>query len=121
MRSMIRRGSGSKSPFRQRVQPVAVFSTCPASSSRFDFKENNLGWNVIIGIEVHAQIKSRNKLFSSGSTFDQLLVLQISERVRRVFLGTLNHDSVSTPVNMHVSLFDAAFPGTLPVCLLVSM
>lgn len=75
MHSMIRQGSGSKLPFRQSMQPPAMFSTCSTSSSRFNFKEQNPGWNVIIGIEVHAQVKSRNKLFSSGPTFDQLLVL----------------------------------------------
>jgi Asp-tRNA(Asn)/Glu-tRNA(Gln) amidotransferase B subunit len=75
---------------------------------------------VIVGIEVHAQIKSRSKLFSSGSIFFlMMLVLQFSQRVRRAFLDSLNHDSLSTPVNRHVSLFDAAFPGTLPVGLLV--
>ncbi|OCH94280.1 Glutamyl-tRNA-Gln amidotransferase B subunit [Obba rivulosa] len=49
------------------------------------------GWDVVIGIEVHAQIKSRTKLFSSTLTSDP-------------------HD----PPNTHVSPFDAAFPGTLP-------
>ncbi|KAF9509879.1 hypothetical protein BS47DRAFT_1300924 [Hydnum rufescens UP504] len=48
------------------------------------------GWQAVIGIEVHVQIKSRAKLFSQTRTaFDQ-------------------------PPNTQVSLFDAAFPGTLP-------
>ena len=122
MHSISSRGTVSRLPFRQSVQSSAKFSTCPIASSRFNFKENNPGWNVIVGIEVHAQIKSRSKLFSSGSTFLTILwlVLQFSQHVRRVFLDSLNHDSLSTPVNRHVSLFDAAFPGTLPVGLLVS-
>ncbi|KAG6910812.1 hypothetical protein DXG01_007701 [Tephrocybe rancida] len=49
------------------------------------------GWQVVIGIEAHAQIKSRQKLFSES----------------------LTSDPGETP-NTHVSLFDAAFPGTLP-------
>ncbi|KAG6820678.1 hypothetical protein H0H93_013196 [Arthromyces matolae] len=49
------------------------------------------GWQVIIGIETHAQIKSRQKLFSESLTSD-----------------------LGEPPNTHVSLFDAAFPGTLP-------
>ncbi|KAI0080877.1 Glutamyl-tRNA amidotransferase B subunit [Panus rudis PR-1116 ss-1] len=49
------------------------------------------GWGVVIGIEVHAQIKSREKLFSRAWTSD-----------------------LSEPPNTHVSPFDAAFPGTLP-------
>ncbi|KAI9447932.1 Glutamyl-tRNA amidotransferase B subunit [Lactarius indigo] len=57
------------------------------------FEKGNLwpGWEVVIGIEVHAQIKSRKKLFSHAWTPD---------------LG-------STP-NSCVSPYDAAFPGTLP-------
>ncbi|TFK43869.1 Glutamyl-tRNA amidotransferase subunit B, mitochondrial [Crucibulum laeve] len=49
------------------------------------------GWQVIIGIETHAQIKSRLKLFSESLT---------------------SHPD--DPPNTHVSPFDAAFPGTLP-------
>ncbi|KAI0650451.1 Glutamyl-tRNA-Gln amidotransferase B subunit [Trametes meyenii] len=49
------------------------------------------GWELIVGIEVHAQIKSRRKLFSES----------------------LASDTSSTP-NTNVSAFDAAFPGTLP-------
>ncbi|KAF8231413.1 glutamyl-tRNA amidotransferase [Tricholoma matsutake] len=49
------------------------------------------GWKVVIGIETHAQIKSRRKLFSESSTSD-----------------------IGEPPNTHVSTFDAAFPGTLP-------
>ncbi|EKM59499.1 uncharacterized protein PHACADRAFT_114333 [Phanerochaete carnosa HHB-10118-sp] len=50
-------------------------------------------WGVVIGIEVHAQIKSRQKLFSSQ------------------FMSYSN--SVHLP-NALVSPYDAAFPGTLP-------
>ncbi|KAI0960164.1 hypothetical protein AcW1_004761 [Taiwanofungus camphoratus] len=49
------------------------------------------GWAVVIGIEVHAQIKSRAKLFSDSWTADP-----------------------SLPPNTRVSSYDAAFPGTLP-------
>ncbi|KAM6496151.1 Glutamyl-tRNA amidotransferase subunit B, mitochondrial [Amanita muscaria] len=49
------------------------------------------GWQVIIGIETHAQIKVRQKLFSNA------------------FNATLGEAP-----NTHVSPFDAAFPGTLP-------
>ncbi|ETW84098.1 hypothetical protein HETIRDRAFT_312503 [Heterobasidion irregulare TC 32-1] len=49
------------------------------------------GWEVIVGIEVHAQIKSRKKLFSHSPNSDP-----------------------GAPANIHVSPYDAAFPGTLP-------
>ena len=49
------------------------------------------GWELVIGIEIHAQVKSNSKLFSSSST-----------------------DFGSGP-NSQVSLVDAAMPGMLPV------
>jgi aspartyl-tRNA(Asn)/glutamyl-tRNA(Gln) amidotransferase subunit B len=48
-------------------------------------------WEVVIGLEVHAQVASRSKLFSGSST---------------AFGGE---------PNSHVSLVDAAMPGMLPV------
>src|SRR5690348_3993166 len=48
-------------------------------------------WEVVIGMEVHAQITSESKLFSGAST---------------EFGGA---------PNSHVSLVDAAMPGMLPV------
>ncbi|KAF5333549.1 hypothetical protein D9611_002729 [Ephemerocybe angulata] len=49
------------------------------------------GYEVVIGIETHAQLKSRQKLFSHA----------------------LTSGPKDTP-NTNVSVFDAAFPGTLP-------
>src|ERR1043166_7499291 len=56
-------------------------------------KPDNLvdGWEVVIGMEVHAQVTSKSKLFSGAST---------------EFGGA---------PNSHVSLVDAAMPGMLPV------
>jgi aspartyl-tRNA(Asn)/glutamyl-tRNA(Gln) amidotransferase subunit B len=48
-------------------------------------------WEVVVGLEVHAQVTSRSKLFSGAST---------------AFGGE---------PNAHVSLVDAAMPGMLPV------
>ncbi|MFM7673983.1 MAG: Asp-tRNA(Asn)/Glu-tRNA(Gln) amidotransferase GatCAB subunit B, partial [Candidatus Fonsibacter sp.] len=48
-------------------------------------------WEVIIGLEVHAQILSNAKLFSSSST------------------------KFGAEPNCQVSLIDAAMPGMLPV------
>ncbi|KAF5303968.1 hypothetical protein FQA39_LY01753 [Lamprigera yunnana] len=48
-------------------------------------------WKSVVGLEVHAQIQSRSKLFSAAAT------------------------EFVSPVNRNVSLFDAATPGTLPV------
>jgi aspartyl-tRNA(Asn)/glutamyl-tRNA(Gln) amidotransferase subunit B len=48
-------------------------------------------WEVVIGMEVHAQVASRAKLFSGAST------------------------EFGGEPNAHVSLVDAAMPGMLPV------
>ncbi len=48
-------------------------------------------WEVIIGMEVHAQVLSNSKLFSGAST------------------------EFGKPANANVSLVDAAMPGMLPV------
>src|SRR3984885_8202755 len=49
------------------------------------------GWEIVIGLEVHAQVISNSKLFSSAST------------------------EFGGEPNSHVSLVDAAMPGMLPV------
>ncbi|MDR0942879.1 MAG: Asp-tRNA(Asn)/Glu-tRNA(Gln) amidotransferase subunit GatB [Holosporales bacterium] len=49
------------------------------------------GWEVVIGLEVHAQISTHSKLFSSSPT------------------------EFGADPNMNVSFYDAAMPGMLPV------
>ncbi len=49
------------------------------------------GWEIVVGIEVHAQVASQSKLFSGAST------------------------QFGAEPNSHVSLVDAAMPGMLPV------
>ena len=48
-------------------------------------------WEVVVGLEVHAQVTSQSKLFSGAST------------------------EFGGEPNSHVSLVDAAMPGMLPV------
>ena len=48
-------------------------------------------WEIVIGMEVHAQVASEAKLFSGSST------------------------AFGAPPNSHVSFVDAAMPGMLPV------
>ncbi len=64
--------------------------TAPAKSSKL-VKGGNGEWEVVIGMEIHAQVTSKAKLFSGAST---------------EFGGA---------PNSHVSLVDAAMPGMLPV------
>ena len=48
-------------------------------------------WEIVVGLEIHAQVKSNSKLFSSSST------------------------KFGSNPNSQVSLIDAAMPGMLPV------
>ena len=64
----------------------------PAKTNTANLIEGDTGpWEVVIGMEVHAQVASEAKLFSGAST---------------AFGGA---------PNSHVSLVDAAMPGMLPV------
>ena len=54
-------------------------------------KGKNHDWETVIGLEIHAQVKSNSKLFSSSST------------------------TFGSNPNSQVSLVDAAMPGMLPV------
>ena len=54
-------------------------------------KGKNNYWEIVIGLEIHAQVKSNSKLFSSSST------------------------KFGSKPNSQVSLVDAAMPGMLPV------
>src|SRR6185295_10838495 len=68
-----------------RVNPVQVMNA-PVKKSKLI-----RGYEVVVGLEVHAQVTSKAKLFSGAST---------------EFGGA---------PNSHVSLVDAAMPGMLPV------
>src|SRR4030081_3011660 len=65
-------------------------STMSATSSKL-IKGHTGDWEVVIGMEVHAQVTSNSKLFSGAST------------------------EFGGEPNSHVSLVDAAMPGMLPV------
>ncbi|KAI9822627.1 MAG: hypothetical protein M1827_000346 [Pycnora praestabilis] len=47
-------------------------------------------WELTVGVEIHAQLNTEHKLFSNAAT------------------------SISDPANLHVALFDVAFPGSQP-------
>jgi len=63
------------------------------TEKKFDYfiKGEKENWEVIIGLEVHAQVLSKSKLFSSSAT------------------------KFGAEPNSQVSLVDSAFPGMLPV------
>ena len=61
------------------------------NNSEYLIERYNNVYEVVIGLEVHAQVTSNSKLFSSSST------------------------KFGAEPNTQVSLVDAAFPGMLPV------
>ncbi len=61
------------------------------NNEEYLIKRNNIEYEVIIGLEVHAQVLSKSKLFSTSPT------------------------KFGSEPNTQVSLVDAAFPGMLPV------
>ncbi len=61
------------------------------NQSEYIIKRNNNEYEVVIGLEVHAQVLSKSKLFSGSPT------------------------KFGSEPNTQVSLVDAAFPGMLPV------
>lgn len=67
------------------------------------------GWQVIVGIETHAQLKSRRKLFSGIRVVCSPFCRDLT-RSTEGLIGNLE----DAP-NTHVASFDAAYPGTLPV------
>lgn len=64
-----------------------------AKNAFFIIYNFRIKWKSVVGLEIHAQISTRSKLFSGAAT------------------------EFSNPVNTNVALFDAAVPGTLPVFL----
>src|SRR5262244_128768 len=73
-----------------RGAPCNALMDAPLMKSKF-IKGATGDWEVVIGMEVHAQVTSRAKLFSGAST------------------------EFGGEPNSHVSLVDAAMPGMLPV------
>ena len=67
-------------------------------------------WELTVGIEIHAQLNTDRKLFSSCEVPREEEAYAKSDCVAGAAA------SVSDSPNSHVALFDVAFPGTQPVC-----
>lgn len=68
-----------------------IFTRLGSTAAALSPKHHTGEWQGVVGLEIHAQISSKSKLFSGSGT------------------------SFSSPTNSLVSLFDCATPGTLPV------
>src|SRR6266404_6932878 len=76
---------------RNRFGATAGWWTSMSATSSKLIKGATGDWEVVIGMEIHAQVTSNSKLFSAAST------------------------EFGGEPNSHVSLVDAAMPGMLPV------
>jgi len=72
-------------------EEIADIKTVVDKKGKILRKSSSGVWESVIGLEVHAQINAKTKLFSSAP-----------------------HE-YNSPVNSNVSYFDASIPGTLPV------
>lgn len=73
------------------------------------------GWQVVVGIEVHAQIKSRKKLFSGKDCTLWLYSCFLSPSPSLPSCSESWTNDPPQPPSTRFSAFDASFPGTLPV------
>ncbi|KIW11407.1 aspartyl/glutamyl-tRNA(Asn/Gln) amidotransferase, B subunit [Exophiala spinifera] len=81
-------------PLRKQLKQAAKsakLAKAPGSSPEFNSNDTLNDWELTVGIEIHAQLNTARKLFSSAST------------------------TPSTEPNSNVAAFDIALPGTLPV------
>jgi aspartyl-tRNA(Asn)/glutamyl-tRNA(Gln) amidotransferase subunit B len=68
------------------------------------------GWEAVIGIEVHAQINTKTKLFSGKQATHSFPVQELT-----LFFVIDSPTSFNEPVNTNISVIDAAYPGVQPV------
>jgi aspartyl-tRNA(Asn)/glutamyl-tRNA(Gln) amidotransferase subunit B len=78
-------------PAQTNITPAKNPKFMPSANGANLMKGESGDWEVIVGLEVHAQVASQAKLFSGAST------------------------AFGAEPNSHVSLVDAAMPGMLPV------
>jgi aspartyl-tRNA(Asn)/glutamyl-tRNA(Gln) amidotransferase subunit B len=84
-------------PFRKALKDAAKKKRAESKTSKNPSSSKSKSdprldkWELTVGIEIHAELNTRRKLFSSAAT-----------------------TSASEAPNSHVALFDVAFPGTQP-------
>lgn len=82
-------------PFRKQLKDEAKRQRAAGEKAGRDIGRNNArqldGWELTVGIEIHAQLNTDRKLFSKAAT------------------------SINDEPNSNVSVFDLALPGTQPV------
>ena len=91
-RQAVRRGDAcSRSPPRSSARPGSTRAPSGDRAMSYAIEGESGAWEIVVGLEVHAQVVSTAKLFSGAAT------------------------EFGAEPNSQVSFVDAAFPGMLPV------
>ncbi|RCH81389.1 hypothetical protein CU098_000334, partial [Rhizopus stolonifer] len=85
------------------IKPVSRFPLRLYYSTEVTKSTIKEGWEAVIGIEVHAQINTKTKLFSGNRKLTRSILISLDSST-----------SYNDMVNTHVSPMDAAFPGVQP-------
>lgn len=99
-------------PFRKQLKDEAKRQRAAGEKAGRDIGRNNArqldGWELTVGIEIHAQLNTDRKLFSSGcnAELDGCWKTNAIEEAAT---------SINDEPNSNVSVFDLALPGTQPV------
>ena len=92
-----------------KIKKASGIKDAVQSSTSKDLDPRLAGWELTVGIEIHAQLNTARKLFSSASrrVSSSITVLTSSCIVAST--------SINEPPNTHVTLFDLSVPGSLPL------
>lgn len=82
-------------PLRKQLKEESRSFKADKKKKKLDEELSRQKWELTVGIEIHAQLDTETKLFSKAAT------------------------SISDLPNCNVALFDLAFPGSQPVCLIL--
>lgn len=106
--------SADRVPLRKQLKQQAKALRSHKRQRKEDEEASRQEWELTVGVEIHAQLNTEAKLFSSTFLFSALPTLDIPNN------GTGAATSTSDLPNSNVALFDLAFPGSQPVSALHS-
>lgn len=102
--------SADRVPLRKHLKQQAKTLRSHKRQRKEDEEASRQEWELTVGVEIHAQLNTDAKLFSSTFLFWTLPTLNIC-LTNRIGAAT----STSDVPNSNVALFDLAFPGSQPV------
>lgn len=104
-------------PLRKQLKDEAKAKRLAKGGSRKSSKQSSNvveGWELTVGIEVHAQLDTDTKLFSSKEGLIDIAIV-IAFANSWFWKTTGASGAIDSAPNSNVALFDLAFPGSQPV------